>query len=430
MATDFMAVATAVAVSVLIPFGSARASQVNWPQPGLNAQHTAFNSKESALSATNVGNLKKKWSFPTSGEIVVPPIQLGGMIYTLSNDGNVYAINAKSGKVGWSYAAYPQGLGGAPSGFGITSGSGSIFTNCQIDTDGGTGHAGVCALSAKTGRVVWTYAIYSDSGDVDSAPYNGPVFDKGKVFFGESDTISFGHVGYMLALDAVSGAVVWLDGNCADPHLNDCNFIGAEPAAVDNGMVIYDTGLSSGDQSNLCARSESDGSTVWCTDVLYDVSEAPSISGGKVLFDAKTSDGSSTLLTALNEQTGKIAWQKTVTGLTGPYLAPAIANDTVYFAAGGEDGHRNIYALSLTNGKKVWTYAGTGSPGYVTSGVSIANGVVYGQCQNGPCAFNASNGKVLLSAGGSGTEAAPIIANGALISVCNTNDLCLYEPRN
>lgn len=427
--TKGLVAAAAVVVSIMAPFGTAMAGKVNWPQPGLNAQHTAFNQKETGLSAANVGQLKQKWSVPTSGEIVVPPVKLGESIYMLSNDGNLYAINSKSGAVAWTYPAYPQGLGGAPSGFGVTAGSAMIYTSCQIDTDGGTGHAGICALNAKTGVVVWTYAIYSEGIDVDSAPYNGPVFDQGKVFFGESDTASFAHVGYMVALDAASGAVVWVDGNCADPHGNNCNFIGTEPAAIDNGLVIYDTGVQNGDQSNICARSEADGTAVWCSDILFDVSEAPSISQGKVLFTVRTSDGSSTLLTALSEQTGAIAWQKTVSGLTEPYLAPAVANGTVYFSAGGSDGQRNVYALSLKNGKKVWTYNGNGSPGYVTSGVSVANGVVYAQCQNGACAFDATNGNVLFSAGGAGSEAAPIVADGALISGCNTNNLCLYKPK-
>jgi outer membrane protein assembly factor BamB len=427
--TKGLAAAAAVACLIVAPFGTAMASKVNWPQPGLNAQHTAFNQKETGLSVANVGQLRQKWSVPTSGEIVVPPIKLGETIYMLSNDGNLYALNSKSGAVAWTYPAYPQGLGGAPSGFGITSGNAMIYTSCQIDTDSGTGHAGVCALNAKTGAVVWTYAIFSDSVDVDSAPYNGPVFDQGKVFFGESDTASFAHVGYMLALDAASGAVVWMDGNCANPQGNNCDFIGTEPAAVDSGLVIYDTGVQNGNQSNICARSEASGAAVWCSDILFDVSEAPSVSGGKVLFAVRTSDGSSTLLTALNEQTGVIAWQRTVAGLTEPYLAPAIANGIAYFSAGGEDGHRDVYALSLKNGKKVWAYNGKGSPGRVISGLSVANGVVYGQCEHGACAFDAANGDVLLSAGGAGSEAAPIVADGTLISGCDTDNLCLYRPR-
>jgi outer membrane protein assembly factor BamB len=421
-------VAAAAAVTIMIPFGPSLAAKVNWPQPGFNAQHTAFNGKETALSAANAGELKEKWSVSTSGEIVAPPIQMGAFIYALSNDGNLYAVKAKSGAPAWSYPAYPQGLGGASSGFGITSGNAMIYTNCQIDADSGTGHAGICALNAKTGALIWNYAIYVDSGDVDSAPYNSPVFDQGRVFFGESDTASFGHVGYMVALDAATGALLWIDGNCANPQGNDCNFIGTEPAAVDSGLLIYDTGLQSGNQSNLCARSEADGTAVWCSDILFDVGEAPSVGGGKVLFVVADSSGTSSLLTALDEQSGVVAWQKTVADLTRPYLAPATDGITVYFSAGGEDGRRDLYALSLKNGKKVWTYSGTGSPGHVISGVSVANGVVYGQCEHGACAFDAKSGTVLLSVGGVGTEAAPIVANGALVSGCNTVDICLYKP--
>jgi outer membrane protein assembly factor BamB len=418
-----------MAMAAVAVFGQpslSMAATAKWLEPGFNSEHTAYNAAEKTLSTRNVGQLSQKWSFATQGAINVPPIERSGVAFALSQDGNLYAVDSASGKQVWSYPAYSNGTFGPA---GVAAYKQLIYTTCQIDSDGGLdgGHFGICALNAKTGVLVWNYAIYTDGGiAVDSLPYNGPVVSKGVLFFGESDTASFAHVGYMVALDAATGAVDWVDGNCEDPQVNDCNLISSAPDAVDTGNVIYETGLANGNNANICDRNATDGTNIWCSDILFDTELALTIKSKKVLFPV-SNDGSNTSLTAISESTGKVDWTLSVPGVDHSYFAPAVADGTVYFAAGGVNGRSNLYALSLKSGKQIWSYLGTGAEGSLTSGVSAANGVVYAQCQTGPCAFDAATGATLFApAGGSGSPAASIVADGMLITVCNANDLCSY----
>ena len=79
------------------------AAGVNWPQPGNNAAHTADNTAETTLSASNVASLAQRWSFTTGAQIDAPPVLQGKTVFALSTDGNLYALNAATGKLLWSY---------------------------------------------------------------------------------------------------------------------------------------------------------------------------------------------------------------------------------------------------------------------------------------------------------------------------------------
>src|SRR5271155_3946160 len=88
------------------------AAAVNWPQPGLNAAHTGYNTKETTLGTANIGTLAQKWIVPM-GTISAAPIEMRGIAYVQSGDGNVYAIKVASGKTIWTYpAGTPVGLQG------------------------------------------------------------------------------------------------------------------------------------------------------------------------------------------------------------------------------------------------------------------------------------------------------------------------------
>jgi outer membrane protein assembly factor BamB len=82
------------------------------------------------------------------------------------------------------------------------------------------------------------------------------------------------------------------------------------------------------------------------------------------------------------------------------------------------------YALSTKTGAVQWS--STGSNNY-SSGPSLANGVVYAEC-NGTCALDASTGTLLWDSNfGGGTTSEPVVANGTLYAVCGYNNLCAYN---
>src|SRR5438552_9855232 len=63
-----------------------------------------LNPFENVLNVNNVGGLHVKWSYTTSDFSNTSPAVAYGVVYTGSNDGNVYALKASTGAVLWSYA--------------------------------------------------------------------------------------------------------------------------------------------------------------------------------------------------------------------------------------------------------------------------------------------------------------------------------------
>jgi outer membrane protein assembly factor BamB len=411
--------------------GAAAAGTVNSPEPGFNAQHSAYNAYETKLSAANVGSLTLKWTFPTSAEITATPVQLGNRVFALSTDGNLYAIDATTGKKLWSYVVSTNG---APSGWGVAASGGMVYTNCQLDYNGGLygGHSGVCALKAATGALVWNWAIYNEgpNAPVNSAPYNPPIVDNGMVFMGEADTGSYFHVGYVQALNATTGAGVWGVGNCGDTHFNNCNFVQGAPFAAYKGYLYYNSGAANGGYGfpgAFCKVAEATGAIVWCH-YIADSGVAPSFGNGRVYFSVNSFVNDSTnAIVALDDSTGAVDWTySTGTNDSSPHLAPALANGTAYFTV-GSNSFGTLYALSENQGKLLFA-----SPSaYLTSGVTVANGVLFAQCyaSNNLCAFDAKTGATLQTLGTHPADASqPLVANGVEITVCNYNNLCEYAP--
>ena len=45
-----------------------------------------------------------KWKYKTGGPVISSPIVENGVVYVGSSDGNIYALDAKTGKLIWRYA--------------------------------------------------------------------------------------------------------------------------------------------------------------------------------------------------------------------------------------------------------------------------------------------------------------------------------------
>lgn len=423
-----------LSLGLLAPGGAAHAQVINWTEVGGNSAHTGFNAKETTLSPTTAASLTQTWLQQTGAEIMAAPVVASGRVFVLSTDGTLRAYRATTGAPLWQTVVAAKG---APGGWGISVHNKRVFSNCQLDYDStpGGGHGGVCAYDVDTGAQLWSQAITNEGPNfpVDSAPYSPPVADDNYVIYGESDTGSFAHVGYLLVLDGATGAEVGGTGNCGDTGFNDCNFVSTAPVAAKDGVVYYNSGAANGGfgYNAFCSFTEATSTTNWCY-YSTDTAIAPTVAGELVLFGQGSylgSTGNSSLV-ALDKHTGKPVWSTPLTGVTYGWQPPAVAYGLVYLVV-GSNGFGTLYAVSQHTGKIVWTYASGGAAGGVASGVTVANGVVYAQCRasGGECAFDAHTGAVLNDFGGGGyTPAQPVVDNGALLTVCGYNNLCKYAP--
>jgi polyvinyl alcohol dehydrogenase (cytochrome) len=120
---------------------------------GVDERNTRFQPASSGgLTAANVGELEVKWSFayPNAFQARSQPVYGGGAIYVGSQDGTVWALDAKSGCVRWSFQASAEvrtGIVITPWQENAASVEPKIFFGDML--------ANVYALDAVSGRLLW-----------------------------------------------------------------------------------------------------------------------------------------------------------------------------------------------------------------------------------------------------------------------------------
>ena len=172
----------------------------NWSQYGYDQAHSRTNPYENVLSQTNVSQLTLDWRYSTGSVIGSSPAVANGVLYIGSDDGNMYALDARMGTRLWSY---PTG--------GFINSSPAVAQGVVYI---GSSDRKVYALDAKTGTRLWSYSTRDDI-------FSSPAVAHGVVYIG-----SYDHKVY--ALDAKTGTRLW--------SYPTGSFIFSSPAVV-NGVV-------------------------------------------------------------------------------------------------------------------------------------------------------------------------------------------------
>ncbi len=336
--------------------------QTDWPQLRFDEGGTRLNPYENVLNPRNVGNLGVKWIFKTGGSVVSAPAVVNGVVYIGSNDHNVYALNAHTGKKLWSYA------------------TGAEIYSAPVVVQGtlylGSNDGNVYALKAATGKKQWSY--FTGGGDSVPAVLNGVVYVGSAKESGDN----------VFALDAKTGAAIWSFATRFSVY--------SSPTVV-NG-VLYIMSLD----YNLYALDASSGNKLWSFSTEGWAYASPMVANGAVYFD-----GIPGSVFAVNAKTGALLWQFVAGGTWGEF-SPAVADGVVYVASDG--GY--AYALDGTTGAELWSY----SPiGFVSLAAPVpANGVMYfGTWDNNLYALSESRGEKLWTyTTGGYIEGSPTVANG------------------
>ncbi|MDB5247878.1 MAG: dehydrogenase, partial [Segetibacter sp.] len=176
---------------------------------GGNAEGTGFRTAEQAgIDTTNVASLTLKWAFafPDASQVRSKPAVINGWLVTGSQFGDVYALEMKSGKIGWHFAA-DAAVRGAVSvtddGKNITAYFADYSTN-------------VYAVDVRTGKLKWkTRAGYhpqsSNTGTVavfDKVVYV-PITSFEVISSLNPDYDCCSSSGGVVALDAQTGNIIW-----------------------------------------------------------------------------------------------------------------------------------------------------------------------------------------------------------------------------
>ncbi|WP_019907061.1 PQQ-binding-like beta-propeller repeat protein [Methylobacterium sp. 77] len=153
----------ASALALLVVTSGACADE--WPMFGRDHTNRHF-SPLTTIDRGNVSKLRPAWIFQTgiTGYFQAEPVVVDGVMYLSTTQNHVAALEAKSGRVLWTYThkARTEKIFGPPSNRGVAVSGGRVF---EATMDGR-----VIALDAKTGKVVWDHeAVRPEEGESETA---------------------------------------------------------------------------------------------------------------------------------------------------------------------------------------------------------------------------------------------------------------------
>ena len=198
---------------------AARASSPRWAGWSPAPANTRFQTSDFAgLSAADVPKLALQWSFgfPDASVAWSQPTVAGGRVFVGSQNGTVYALDARSGCIRWTYSA----RGGVRTAIAIGPAVGAAPPAAYF----GDTAANLYAIDADSGRELWVRKV-------DEHPLAritaSPTVHEGRVYVGMSSyeesqgaDPQYGCCtfrGSVTALDAANGAVVWRTVLITDP---------------------------------------------------------------------------------------------------------------------------------------------------------------------------------------------------------------------
>ncbi len=228
----------------------------------------------SFLAALDARTGSTLWRF-RAGVVETPPLLVNGRVYFGSWDRRVYAVDARTGRLDWSFATGDRVKGG------VAFARRTIFT--------GSYDGRLYALDARSGRPRWVAGRGALGG-----LYATPSVANGRVFVGSTN-------GRVYAFSSAAGRLLWSRATGSYVY---------SPAALAGGTAY----IGSYDH-RLYALSQATGRIRWTFDAGAPISGAPTVLGGLVYFSTCGSCSSfesnprARRTFALDARTGRLAWR-------------------------------------------------------------------------------------------------------------------------
>jgi alcohol dehydrogenase (cytochrome c) len=311
------------------------------------ANGVVYGDTSTAVFALNAATGKVVWDDGNllnsgQGSFEIQPAVADGRVYLASAYGSgpgggvILALDAATGKELWSFNTV---AGAAPGVQALGLGSGGAWETPLVESDGsvtfGTGNPyqsigeavthpsrqlytdSVVNLSAATGKLRWYYqGVPNDFNDHDLQA--SPIATTVR---GAPAIIGGGKVGYVYAMNAVTGALLWKTPVGAhDGHDNDSALLLAHQLAIKLPYTV-EPGSLGGVLTNM---AEADGSVYLATiDLPVRYTSLSAVNGNQSAGAAPAGE-----IEALNVNTGKVEWDTKVPTL--PLGAATVSNDLVF----------------------------------------------------------------------------------------------------
>ncbi|MEM9013522.1 MAG: PQQ-binding-like beta-propeller repeat protein [Pseudomonadota bacterium] len=306
----------------------------SWVQPGGEADHTLHH-----LSAPLT--IEKLWSVDVGkasaarARLTSPPIAVGGQVFVLDAETTVTSYDAESGEVTWKRELAPEiderfrvrdiFRGPTPSEIGF--GGGVAFDSGRIFVTSGFGF--VAALDAVSGEVLWQQEM--------SAPVRTPPTAYRGLVLATTITNEF------VALEQETGEKAWTFQSFEET----ARILSSASAAAAGDLVVAP--FSSGELVAFLAES---GRSVWSETLsrntqltalasLNDIAGSPVIDRGLVYVVSHAGK-----LAAIDIRSGQVAWDAPIASLQMPW----VAGDFIFVISVDSE----LVCLSRSDGAIVW----------------------------------------------------------------------------
>lgn len=272
------------------------ASGNNWLQNGRTSDEKHFSPLQQ-ITDKNIGRLGLAWylEIPGGMGVVAEPIVVDGVIYISAPKSIVYAVDATSGKVLWTFdpkVKMNQAMNGSYSArvnTGVAVWNGKVYV--------GTGDCRLIAIDASTGQQAWQATVCEAS---QTGITNAPHIAKGKVLIGYNGSDD-GARGSLAAYDAETGKEVWrfwtVPGDPSKPYETK-----ALEAAAKTWSGTDTWKIGGGDVWNAITYDDATGLVIFGTagaGVDYGEMKTIRVKGAKLY---------SGCIIAVNADTGEYAW--------------------------------------------------------------------------------------------------------------------------
>lgn len=177
---------TQLSLKWVFPTGGAIVSS-----PAVAAGVVYVGSADGFLYAVEAATGKLRWKFAAHGDVNSSPAVAGDTVYVVSLDGNLYAVDAATGNQRWAFASQGERrfaaagiLGALPSAEKMPDPWDFYLSSPTVSAGAvyfGSGDSHLYAVDAKTGALLWSYK----TGDV---VHSSPAVSGGVVYAGSWDT--------------------------------------------------------------------------------------------------------------------------------------------------------------------------------------------------------------------------------------------------
>ncbi|MCJ2177425.1 PQQ-dependent dehydrogenase, methanol/ethanol family [Novosphingobium album (ex Hu et al. 2023)] len=193
------------------PGGSSSASDAgvgggdDWTGVGGGADETSY-SRLDQVTTGSISKLGLAWSLDLPGEVTLEatPVEVGGTIYFTGSHAKVYAVDARTGQIKWTYDPETWKHNPKAMHFSFGANRGVAFENGRVYAASLDGR--LFALDAGTGKELWVAETIPEG--VNAIVTGAPRVMNGKVIIGNGGA-DFGTRGFVTAYDDATGKQLW-----------------------------------------------------------------------------------------------------------------------------------------------------------------------------------------------------------------------------